>query len=80
MVGERPSAHQSGAVGLKGPVTINGDQFNREGGMNMPGMYNALDDREKSPRCSRTFANEVWMRVPDRAGRCLRHSRGRRKD
>ena len=32
--------------GLKGPVTINGDQFNREGGMNMPGMYNALDDRK----------------------------------
>jgi sugar lactone lactonase YvrE/mono/diheme cytochrome c family protein len=32
--------------GLRGPITVNGDTFNKEGALEMPGMYAALDDEK----------------------------------
>jgi mono/diheme cytochrome c family protein len=32
--------------GLRGPISVNGEPFNRDGAMEMPGTYQALDDRK----------------------------------
>jgi mono/diheme cytochrome c family protein/glucose/arabinose dehydrogenase len=33
-------------LGLRGPLTVNGEPFNRDGALSMPGMAKALDDKK----------------------------------
>ena len=44
--------------GLHGPVSINGDLFNRDSILEMPGMYNALDDQKIAGIL--TFVRREW--------------------
>src|SRR5262245_2040019 len=44
--------------GLRGPVTVNGEVFNRAGDLEMPGMYLALDDRKIAAIV--TFVRREW--------------------
>jgi mono/diheme cytochrome c family protein len=44
--------------GLHGPVSVNGDLFNRDSILEMPGMYNALDDQKIAGIL--TFVRREW--------------------
>lgn len=44
--------------GLRGPVPINGETFNRDNALEMPGMYNALDDQKIAGIL--TFVRREW--------------------
>jgi len=44
--------------GLRGPITVNGETFNREGALEMPGMYQALDDQKIAGVL--TFVRREW--------------------
>jgi glucose/arabinose dehydrogenase/mono/diheme cytochrome c family protein len=44
--------------GLRGPITVNGEQFNQEGALEMPGMYQALDDHKIAAIL--TFVRRQW--------------------
>ncbi len=44
--------------GLRGPITINGEPFNRDGALEMPGMYKALDDEKLAGIL--TFVRREW--------------------
>jgi mono/diheme cytochrome c family protein/glucose/arabinose dehydrogenase len=44
--------------GLRGPITIGGEAFNREGALEMPGMYQALDDQKIAGIL--TFVRREW--------------------
>jgi mono/diheme cytochrome c family protein len=44
--------------GLRGPITINGEPFNSEGALEMPGMYQALDDEKIAGVL--TFVRRQW--------------------
>ena len=44
--------------GLHGPVPVNGDVFNRDSILEMPGMYNALDDQKIAGIL--TFVRREW--------------------
>jgi mono/diheme cytochrome c family protein len=45
-------------LGARGPVTIGGEVFNRDGVLEMPGMYQALDDQKIAGVL--TFARREW--------------------
>jgi mono/diheme cytochrome c family protein/glucose/arabinose dehydrogenase len=44
--------------GLRGPITVNGEVFNREGALEMPGMYQALTDEKIAAVL--TFVRREW--------------------
>jgi mono/diheme cytochrome c family protein/glucose/arabinose dehydrogenase len=44
--------------GLRGPITVNGDAFNRDGAAEMPGMYRALEDEKIAAIL--TFVRREW--------------------
>jgi mono/diheme cytochrome c family protein len=44
--------------GLRGPITVNGEPFNRDGALEMPGMYKALDDEKIAGIL--TFVRREW--------------------
>jgi mono/diheme cytochrome c family protein len=44
--------------GLRGPVTVNGEPFNRDGALEMPGTYKALDDQKIAGIL--TFVRREW--------------------
>jgi mono/diheme cytochrome c family protein len=44
--------------GLRGPVTVNGELFNGEGALEMPGTYKTLDDRQIAGIL--TFVRREW--------------------
>ena len=44
--------------GLRGPMTVNGEPFNPDGALEMPGMYKALDDEKIAGIL--TFVRREW--------------------
>jgi glucose/arabinose dehydrogenase/mono/diheme cytochrome c family protein len=44
--------------GIRGPITVNGELFNRESALEMPGMYQALDDEKIAGIL--TFVRREW--------------------
>ena len=44
--------------GLRGPITVGDEPFNRDGAMEMPGMYQALDDQKIAGIL--TFVRREW--------------------
>src|SRR5206468_4081905 len=44
--------------GLRGPITVSGEPFNRDGALEMPGMYQALDDEKIAGIL--TFIRREW--------------------
>jgi mono/diheme cytochrome c family protein len=44
--------------GLRGPIAVNGEAFNRDNALEMPGMYNALDDLKIAGIL--TFVRRAW--------------------
>jgi mono/diheme cytochrome c family protein/glucose/arabinose dehydrogenase len=44
--------------GLRGPITVNGEPFNRDGALDMPGVYQALDDEKIAGIL--TFVRREW--------------------
>jgi mono/diheme cytochrome c family protein len=44
--------------GLRGPITVNSEPFNRDGALEMPGMYKALDDEKIAGIL--TFVRREW--------------------
>jgi glucose/arabinose dehydrogenase/mono/diheme cytochrome c family protein len=44
--------------GLRGPITINGELFNRDGALEMPGMYQVFDDEKIAGIL--TFVRREW--------------------
>ena len=44
--------------GLRGPITVSGEPFNRDGALEMPGMYRALDDEKIAAVL--TFIRREW--------------------
>ena len=45
-------------LGLRGPISINGEPFNRDGAMEMPGTYKLLDDEKLAGIL--TFVRREW--------------------
>jgi len=44
--------------GLRGPITVTGEPFNKDGALEMPGMYTALDDQKIAGIL--TFVRRQW--------------------
>jgi mono/diheme cytochrome c family protein len=44
--------------GVRGPITVNGEPYNRDGALEMPGMYKALDDEKIAGIL--TFVRREW--------------------